>query len=251
MKQNRVAHVASIVFLVLAIGLTPAALAAKGGGGKGRNCTQNAPGVSVDNTWAWSAPGSWGLPGQQLKYAIQVRNYDLGCGSSSFVISASAPTGFSVSVPTSTITLGSSSSAYLSAYVTSPAAIVEGNYPLTFTVRRVGTTDPTGTFTSYYKVYSSDTAAPTLYWPNPANGQTITDRTYNVIVSSSDDHAVKEIDIYIDNSYVSTTTCDGIAYTCQGYYEWSVGARGQHTATFKSSDWLGNVGVMTTTFNVG
>jgi hypothetical protein len=49
MKQNRV-HVASIVFLVLAIGLTPAALAAKGGGGKGRNCTRNAPGVSIDNT---------------------------------------------------------------------------------------------------------------------------------------------------------------------------------------------------------
>jgi hypothetical protein len=72
-----------------------------------------------------------------------------------------------------------------------------------------------------------------------------------VIVSSSDDHAVKKIDIYIDNSYMSTTTCDGIAYTCKGYYEWSVGARGQHTATFKSSDWLGNVGVMTTTFTVG
>jgi hypothetical protein len=94
----------------------------------------------------------------------------VGCGSSSFAVSVSAPTGFSVSVATTTTTLNSSSSSYLWAYVTSPATAADGNYAVTVTVQRAETTSPTGRYTSYDKVYSSDTAAPTLYWPNPANG---------------------------------------------------------------------------------
>jgi hypothetical protein len=216
------------------------------------SCTQNAPGVSVDNNWAWSAPGSWGLPGQQLTYAIHVTNYDVGCSSSSFVLSLSAPGGFSVSLPANTITLNSSSSGYLWAYVTAPSAIADGDYPLTVAVQRSGSSSPSAAYTSYYKVYSSDTVAPTLFWPNPADGGTISGRSYNLTVSSSDDHAVKKIDLYIDNVYRATTACDDISYTCQIVYKWSLrGATGPHTATFKSYDWLGNVGVLTVAFTVG
>src|SRR5512133_2948866 len=108
MKQSRVAHVASIVFLVLAIGLTPAALAGRGGG-KGGNCARNVPDVFIDNNWGWSSWGSWGMPG------------------SSFVINMSTPDGFSVSMPTTTIGLRSSTTSdYLWAYVTSPSAIADG-----------------------------------------------------------------------------------------------------------------------------
>src|SRR2546421_9532602 len=181
-------------FLVLALALVPAAFAGKGkpgGGGGGGGCTPKAPGVAVNNTWQWGVWGSWGMPGQQLKYAINVINADAGCSSSSFVVSVSAPSGFSVSIPSNTINLGSGASGYVWAYVTSPTAIADGNYPLTVTVTRAGTSGLTGVDTSYYKVYSSDTAAPSLYWMTPGSGTTITGRSYNFSATSNDDHAGK------------------------------------------------------------
>jgi hypothetical protein len=105
-------------------------------------------------------------------------------------------------------------------------------------------------FTSYYKVYSSDTAAPTLYWPSPSDGATVSGRSYNVAVSSNDDHAVKTIALSIDGVSKTATTCAGVSYACQLNYSWST-SRGQHSATFTSTDWMGNVSVMTTTFTVG
>jgi hypothetical protein len=252
---RRIAHAAQIVAVILALALVPAALAgkpgSKPGSGGGGGCTRNSPGVSVDNTWAWGAWGSWGQPGQQLTYSVAVRNYDVGCSKSSFVITFSAPSGFSVTIPTNTISLNSYSSGYLSAYVTSPSAGADGDFPLTVTVARAGTAGPTGSSTTYYKVYSSDTAAPTLFWPSPGDEETLSGSSYNVMVSSTDDHAVKKIDVYIDGIFRSTTLCDGISYTCQAVYNWSLsGVHGSHTATFKSYDRMGNVGVLTTTFTV-
>lgn len=247
----RIALTAALAGAVLV--LAPTSTAAPGGGGSGggkTSCTRNTPGVSVDNNWAWGQTGSWGLPGQQLTYGIKVVNYDVGCGSSSFVASLSAPDGFSVSFPTNTISLKSSYSGYLWANVTSPNAIADGDYPLTVTVQRT-TTPSSAASTSYYKVYSSDTVAPTLYFPNPGDGTTISGNSYNVVVSSRDDHAVKSIDLYIDNVFKSSASCDDIAFSCSLSYKWSLsGVSGQHTATFRSYDWLGNVGVLTTTFTV-
>lgn len=162
----------------------------------------------------------------------------------------SAPSGFSVSIPQSTITLNSASTGYLWAYVTSPSGIADGDYPLTVTVQRAGTSSAT-TSTSSYKVYSSDTAAPTLFWPNPWNGAAISGRSYSIGVSSSDDHAVRKIELYIDNAYTSTALCDNVSHTCQLSYKWAIRrVRGQHTATFKSYDFKGNVGVLTVSFTV-
>lgn len=134
------------------------------------------------------------------------------------------------------------------AYVTSPNPVADGDYPLSVTVTRGATS--TGPFTSYYKAYSSDSVAPNLYYPNPWDGATVSGSSYAFAVASSDDHAVKKIDLYIDNVYRSTSLCDDITAECQLYYVGSPGAAGQHTATFKSTDWLGNVGVLTTTFTV-
>ena len=252
----RVALVAVLAVVVLA--LTPAAPAAPGGGGSGgggggkTSCTQKPPVVVVDNTWQWGAPGSWGLPGQTLTYAIDVLNYDVGCGSSTFAVNVAAAGGFSVSMPTNTITLKASGSGYLKANVTSPGAIADGDYPLTVTVQRVGSPTSTGSFDSFYRVYSSDSLAPKLYWASPGDGTSISGSSYNVSVSSDDDHSVQEIDLFIDNVYKSTTVCAGVSYRCQLYYNWSIrGIAGQHTATFRSTDWLGNVGVLATTFTVG
>jgi hypothetical protein len=115
------------------------------GGGGTTSCTPGAPGASIDNTWAWVSPGSWGMPGQQVTYAINVFNNDVGCGSSSFAVTLSAPDGFSVSMPTSTITLKSASTGYVWAYVTSPVTAAAGNYPLTVTVERAGSSSPPAT----------------------------------------------------------------------------------------------------------
>jgi hypothetical protein len=249
-KTPAVRIACSAAFLVLALALVPVALGkGKPGGGGGGTCTQKAPAVSIDNSWGWAQWGSWGLPGQQLTYAINVLNYDVGCGSSTFTVSVSAPSGFSVSIPTNSISLRSSSSGYVSANVVSPSVIADGDYPLTVTVQRTGASNSTASATSYYKVYSTDSVAPRLYWPNPADGMTISGNSYQAIVTSSDDHAVSKIELYVDNVYTSTTLCNGIAYECQLAYKLSLG-RGQHTATFKSYDWMGNVGVLTSTFTV-
>jgi hypothetical protein len=179
-----------------------------------------------------------------------VLNYDSGCAASTFTVSVSATTGFSVSMPTTTISLKSSSSGYVYAYVTSPSGSADGDYPLTVTVQRAGTSNSTASYTTYYKVCSSDTVAPTLYWPNPGDGTTISGRSYNIAVQSNDDHAVKSIDLYIDNAYLTTKSCDDIGYGCQLNYTWST-TPGQHTATFESYDWMGNVAVLSVAFSAG
>ncbi len=209
-----------VLFLLLCalsfVGVTPVAAA---------GCTPSAPTVTIDNTYAWGSTGSWGLPGQQLMYSIVIRNYDVGCTASNFVVRA---------------------------YVTSPTGIADGGYPLIATIDRAPTpTSNTATYTSYYKVYSSDTTAPTLFWPNPGDGNTITGRSYNFMVSANDDHEVRKIDLYIDGGYRSTVNCDDIAYNCTLSYQASLrGMKGQHTATFKSYDWMGNSGSLTVTFTV-
>lgn len=237
--------------LALSLAFVPAALAGKGGGhgggGGGGTCSSSAPTVAVQNNWEWGASGSWGLPGQQLGYDVKIVNNDSGCGSSTFTLSVSAPSGFSVSIPTGTLSLGSGSYAYLWVYVTSPGGAADGDYPLTVTAQRsAGTSAST---TTVYKVYSADTTTPTLFWADPGNGTTISGHSYNVTVSSSDDHAVEKIDLYIDGAYVSTQNCNDITYTCQLNYGWSP-RTGQHTATFKSYDWMGNVGTVTVSFTV-
>jgi hypothetical protein len=181
-----------------------------------------------------------------------ITNRDVGCRASSFEVSLSAPDGFAVSIPTSSISLRSSTTSdYVWAYVTSPSAISDGDYPLTATVTRAGGSSETSSNTSYYKVYSSDTTPPRLFWPNPAPGQMITGSSFSVVVSSDDDHAVKKIDFYMDGAYMSSTACDNLSYTCQLSYQWRVGAPGQHTARFEATDWMGNVGVRSVDFTAG
>jgi hypothetical protein len=247
--MKRIVLAATVAAFVLA--LVPIASAAKGkpGGASTTSCTQSAPRASIDNTWAWASPGSWGMPGQQLTYAIDVFSNDVGCSSSSFVVKMSAPSAFTVSMPSSTITLNSASSGYVWAYVTSPTTATDGDYPLTVTVERAGSSSPAAT--SSYKVYSSDNVAPKLYWTNPSDGGALSGRTAYVGFASSDDHAVKQLDLYVDGVSKASRLCDSVAYECQLSYKWSIRrVRGQHTATYTSTDWMGNVATQTATFTV-
>jgi hypothetical protein len=241
-----------LIVLAMATILATVTTGAAVAGNSLSGCTSNAPRASIDNTWAWGAPGSWGLPGQQITYAIDVFNNDVGCGSSSFVVSMAAPDGFSVSIPTNTITLNSGSTGYAWAYVTSPAAAADGDYPLTASVQRAGSSSPAASSaTSTYKVYSSDTVAPQLFWENPSDGTALSGRTAYVGFASSDDHAVKKLDLDIDGVSVGSMLCDNISSDCQLSYKWSIRrVHGQHTATYTSTDWMGNVATQRVTFTV-
>jgi hypothetical protein len=248
-KQDRLFVVMAMITL-LAFGAT-SATAAPGTGGTTSGCTSSAPRASIDNTWAWGSPGSWGMPGQELKYAIDVFNNDVGCGSSNFVVMISAANGFSVSMLTSTITLSSASTGYVWAYVTSPATAADGNYPLTATVERAGSSATGSSDTSYYKVYSSDTVAPRLFWTNPSDGGTLSGRTAYVGFASSDDHAVKKLELSVDGVSMAARLCSGVSYNCQVSYKWSIRrVHGQHTASYTSTDWMGNVATQKVTFTV-
>jgi hypothetical protein len=253
------------VFVLLAAVMIIAlpAMAAKGGsgGGKGNggggsggsggtSCSQSAPRTSIDNTWAWGSPGSWGTPGQQLTYAIDVFNNDVGCGSTSFTVDVAAPAGFTVSIPTNTITLASASTGYVWAHVTSPASAADGSYVLTSSIQRAGAS-AVASGTSYYKVYSSDTVVPKIFWENPTDGGAVSGSPVYVGFTSTDDHAVKKVDVSVDGAAVASTNCDNISSSCQVSYAWSTrGVSGQHTATLRSTDWMGNVETKTVTFTV-
>jgi hypothetical protein len=212
-------------------------------------CSPNAPRASVDNNYRGGS-GSWGLPGQTVKYAVDVFNNDVGCGSSSFAVSLSAPGGFSVSSPTNTISLASSSTGYVWFDVTSPASAADGDYPLTVTVSR-GATGPAASSTSSYKVYSSDAVAPEMYWMYPADAGSVSGRSTYVSINSADDHAVRRVDLSIDGAHMATSACENISYECGVSYQWSIRrVHGTHTATFTATDWMGNVATESATFTV-
>jgi hypothetical protein len=235
---------------VLALAATAAGAAPKSGA-TSAGCAVSGPRASIDNTSAWATPGSWGMPGQKLTYAIDVFNNDVGCGSSSFVVSLSAPNELSVSMRSSSITLSSASTGYVWADVTSPTTAADGSYPLTATVDRVGSSSSASSGTSYYRVYSSDTVAPKIYWTNPSDGGALSGRSTYVGFASSDDHAVKKLDLSIDGVSVGSTLCGDISFECQLSYKWALRrVRGQHTATYTSTDWMGNVATQTATFTV-
>jgi len=183
-------------------------------------------------------------------------NYDTVCATSNFTLSVSAPDGFNVSVPITTFSVKATTQAYFWAYVTSPTPIADGDYPVTLTVTRASDSASTATATNYYKVYSTDTSAPTLYWNSPSQGMAISSKgknssNFNVSISANDDHTTKQIETYIDGALVDTMSCDGISYSCTSYFGWSPkGKIGQHTATWKASDWLGNVATSTASFSV-
>ena len=105
--------------------------------------------------------------------------------------------------------------------------------------------------TSVYKVYSADTVGPTLFWENPWDGGYLSGRTAYVGFASRDDHAVKRLDVAIDGATVASTFCDNVSSDCQVSYKWSLRrVSGLHSATFTSTDWMGNVTIHTMSFSV-
>lgn len=220
------------------------------------SCVRNTPLITMDNNYAWAQSGSWGYPGQQLSYFMQITNYDQNCTTDTFTVGITAPQGFTVSLPTNSVTVKSGGIGYLTGYVTSPTSVADGDYTITPTVVRNSTGVAGNSQNNFYKVYSSDTSNPTMFWNNPSEGQILSSKgkgssSYNIQVSSSDDHAVKNVDIYLDGVLVNSTNCDDTTYICQAVYRWAVSKHaGSHTVLYKSTDWFSNMSQMTVHFSV-
>lgn len=219
-------------------------------------CVTGTPGVFPQNSSSHSVSGTYGLPGQQLKYIIGITNYDKNCSASIFTLNVAAPAGFVVSNPSTTISVNSASQAFVTVYITSLSSAADGDNPITVTATRASTPS-SSTATTYYRVYSSDITAPVLYWTYPGDGQTISagkgkSGSYSYIsFESQDDHAVKMVEVYVDNVLLSTVNCENISPECGVSYKWPIkGQNGQHTATFKAYDWKGNVGSQVNSFTV-
>lgn len=238
--------------LAAAVALYLAAAPAQAGkpSGSSGTCVPSTPDVHIVNTYAWASPGSWGMPGEQLSYAIDVMNRDSGCGSSSFSVSLAAPAGFTASAPI-TVSVASGTDAYASGTVTSPAGVPDGTYQVTASVSRSGSSAAAATGQSVYKVYSADATAPSEYWMNPADASAITGRSTNVGFAASDDHQVTQLSIAIDGVTVASTACGNTSYECQLSYAWSTRrVSGVHTATFVARDYAGNVASTKAAFSV-
>lgn len=246
MRSMRKSFIALALVTVVALVAGPAT--AGGKPSSSSSCTRGNARISIENTWAWGARGSWGTPGETLTFAVNVSNMDIGCGSSTFDIAMSAPDGFAVSMPPSA-TVGSASSTYVWAQVTSPVGAADGDYPLAVSVQRQGIAGQAGQ--SSYKVYSSDSSGPELNWINPSDGGSLSGRTAYVGFSSKDDHVVRRLRVILDGTVVATKLCDGVTFDCQVSYKWTIRrVRGQHVATFESVDAMGNLSTSTSTFTV-
>src|SRR5438445_9942597 len=116
-KTRGISIALPVAIAAVVLALAPTALAGKP---SHQACTPAAPYVLVQNTWAWAQWGSFGFPGQRLTYMVQVVNNDVGCPASNFTLGVSAPSGFSASIPTSTISLKPGTSSLPLVYVTSP-----------------------------------------------------------------------------------------------------------------------------------
>ena len=244
---TRTTAAAALAIVAISVAADPAGAAKPSG--PSTSCVPSAPEVHIVNTWAWASSGSWGMPGEQLSYAMDVFNRDSGCGTSSFTVSLSASDGFAVSAPV-TVSVASGSDAYAWGTVTSPQSAPDGTYPVTATVARPGAA-PDYSSQSVYKVYSSDSTAPSEYWLNPADGSSISGRSVYVGFAAKDDHQVSRLSVAIDGVTVASNSCSSITNDCQLSYKWSIRrVSGTHTATFTARDYMGNVASTTVTFTV-
>lgn len=77
---------------------------------------------------------------------------------------------------------------------------------------------------------------------NPADGSAVSGRTTYVGFSSSDDHSVKELVVYLDNALVATKVLRRHHVRLSGVVQVvDRRVREPHTATYQSTDWMGNV----------
>ena len=140
-------------------------------------------------------------------------------------------------------------SGYLWVYATSPGTAADGDYPLTATVvRRRGVS--VGTRRQAPPSATTRCTRPTASLRRSSGRIPATGRQSPAAPTTWLSH--RATTMRSRRSISTSTMCTSLRcsattppYTCQLNYSWSLGgATGQHTATFKSYDWMDNVGVL-------
>jgi hypothetical protein len=121
------------------------------------SCTQSAPSLTV------SPSSQSGAAGASLSYAVSLTNADgSGCGSSTFSLGHTLPSGWSGSIAPATLTLAPGQLAAASLTVTSAAGALAGSYSVTASVSDGAVSGHTASDNAIDTVtLPSDTQAPT------------------------------------------------------------------------------------------
>ncbi len=144
-------------------------------------CTRANPGVSI------SPSSQSGTPGQTLSYTATIINYDSsGCGSSTFNLTKSCPSGWTCNLSSSSITISpNGSSGAVSLSVTSSATATDGNYTVSVTATNSGATSYSGTGNATYIVTVSGAGInPPIVTTKQATSVTQTSATLNGTLDS-------------------------------------------------------------------
>ena len=201
----------------------------------GTTCARSAPSVSLSPSSQTAAPGS------TVSYTMTVANNNTAaCGTSTFNLAQTVPTGFSGSLSASSVALGAGASGSVNWAATSGSGVASGTYGLDASATDAAATTMTATSHASYIVYGS-TAPPTVSITSPANGAVLTgSKPYNIAATASDASGIRSVAIYVDGSLLATDTA--APYTAS----WNLrkATRGLHTITAVATD---NVGISMTT----
>ncbi|MBP6912221.1 MAG: hypothetical protein KBB88_03430, partial [Candidatus Pacebacteria bacterium] len=182
------------------------------------------------------------------------------CGTSSFSVSANAPSGWNVNFPNSNPSLTSGGNASLGMIQITPKSNTsDGVYPISVVVTNTADTSSSASYTYNYIVLegSSSAVAPAVSFTSPANGATITSgtvsggsvvstgETVSVSVNVVSDSTIEKVEFYRDllsdtfNPFMFNT--DTVAPYSTSWDTSSMGA-GSWILTAKAYDVYGNVG---------
>ncbi|MCH8821292.1 hypothetical protein IID23_02090 [Patescibacteria group bacterium] len=197
-------------------------------------CVRANPSVVITPTQVFAVPGS------TENFTITVTNNDRSeCGSSTFTLSPTFPTGWSGSLAASQLSINAESSVSTTLNVTSDSNADDGFYAVTVLATNTAVTNFKNSDTVTY-VISNDIDNPVVSITSPLNGDTVLG-TITVSASAADNVGITKVEFYLDNSLKST---DGSApYS----FRWNTKqvSDGTHSLSAKVFDSVGNVGIST------
>ncbi len=193
-------------------------------------CVKGKPSAAV------SPISQTGTAGQSLSYVLTVTNNDsLSCTNTTFSTSASnLPAGFTFSGGSASIAPGATANINLS--VTSPVGFADSSNVFSAVVSDASDASH-GNFTSASYIVFTDLLAPTVSITSPVDGSVLgKSASVTIGVTSSDNVAVKKVEIYIDGQIKVTDIL--LPYS----YKWNTKnvAKGQHSIMAKAYDAAGN-----------
>lgn len=196
----------------------------------GSACVRNAPTLSINPASQTSAPGG------SVSYSATVLNTSTAaCGTTSFNMTQTLPTGITGTLSASSVALAAGASASLSLTAKS-ATGTSGTYTLDLTA-----TDPAGpqaaTAHASYVVFA-DTVAPTVALTSPTtNGQLISGRSFTLGANASDASGIASVEFWDGNTLIATDTAAPFSAN------WNLRrvTKGVHVLKAKATDKAGNI----------